>query len=50
MYSQINYEGSVSDQYDTLSKQLDALLTGEKDRIANLSNASALFNQFLYEY
>ena len=47
MYSQINYEGSVSAQYITLAKQLDALLTGEKDRIANLSNASALLNQFL---
>lgn len=47
MFSQINYEGSVSAQYDTLTKQLDALLTGEKDRIANLSNASALLNQFL---
>lgn len=47
MFSQINYEGSVSAQYDTLAKQLDALLTGEKNRIANLSNASALLNQFL---
>lgn len=47
MFLQINYEGSVSAQYDTLTKQLDALLTGEKDRIANLSNASALLNQFL---
>lgn len=47
MFSQINYEGSVSVQYNTLAKQLDALLTGEKDRIANLSNASALLNQFL---
>ena len=47
MFSQINYEGSVSAQYDILAKQLDALLTGEKDRIANLSNASALLNQFL---
>ncbi|MDM5334772.1 GAF domain-containing protein [Ureibacillus composti] len=47
MYSKINYEGSVAKQYDTLSKQLDALLEGENDRIANLSNASALLNQFL---
>ncbi|KOS67629.1 GAF domain-containing protein [Lysinibacillus contaminans] len=47
MFSQINYEGSVSAQYETLAKQLDALLTGEKNRIANLSNASALLNQFL---
>ncbi|MGE7914678.1 GAF domain-containing protein [Lysinibacillus xylanilyticus] len=47
MFTQINYEGSVAEQYDTLAKQLDALLTGESDRIANLSNASALLNQFL---
>ena len=47
MFTQINYEGSVVEQYDTLAKQLDALLTGESDRIANFSNASALLNQFL---
>ncbi|MGE7953699.1 MULTISPECIES: GAF domain-containing protein [unclassified Lysinibacillus] len=47
MFTQINYEGSVAEQYDTLAKQLDALLTGESDRIANFSNASALLNQFL---
>ncbi|MBX8944538.1 MULTISPECIES: GAF domain-containing protein [Lysinibacillus] len=47
MFTQINYEGSIADQYLTLSKQLDALLTGETNQIANLSNASALLNQFL---
>lgn len=47
MFTQINYEGSIADQYLTLSKQLDALLTGEPNQIANLSNASALLNQFL---
>ncbi|CAM5585773.1 Free methionine-R-sulfoxide reductase OS=Lysinibacillus sphaericus OX=1421 GN=msrC PE=3 SV=1 [Lysinibacillus sphaericus] len=47
MFTQINYEGSIADQYKTLAKQLDALLTGETDRIANLGNASALLNQFL---
>ncbi|MEK5232882.1 GAF domain-containing protein [Lysinibacillus sp. FSL K6-0232] len=47
MFTQINYNGSIADQYVTLSKQLDALLTGETDRIANLSNATALLNQFL---
>ena len=30
-----------------LGKQLDALLEGEKNQVANLSNASALLNQFL---
>ncbi|MDD1504537.1 MULTISPECIES: GAF domain-containing protein [unclassified Lysinibacillus] len=47
MFTQINYEGPIAEQYNTLAKQLDALLTGESDRIANLSNASALLNQFL---
>ena len=47
MFSQLNYEGSVLKQYETLSKQLEALLEGEKNIIANLSNASALLNQFL---
>jgi L-methionine (R)-S-oxide reductase len=47
MFSQSNYSGSLSEQYELLTKQLDALLTGEQDLIANLSNTSALLNQFL---
>ncbi|ATP41457.1 GAF domain-containing protein [Solibacillus sp. R5-41] len=47
MYSQINYEGSLAEQYTAISQQLHALLDGEQDLIANLSNASALLNQFL---
>ena len=35
--------------YSLLSKQLDGLLSGEKDLIANLSNTSAFINQFLTE-
>jgi|SRR5699024_700594 L-methionine (R)-S-oxide reductase len=35
--------------YSLLSKQLDGLLSGEKDLIANLSNTSAFINQFLPE-
>jgi len=49
MFTKIQYEGSVTEQYNTLSKQLDALLTGEADLVANLSNASALLNTFLSE-
>lgn len=49
MFTKLNYNGSIIEQYETLSKQLDALLTGENDVIANLSNASALLNQFLTE-
>lgn len=40
-------KGSLEAKYDSLSKQLDALLEGENDQTANLSNASALLNQFL---
>jgi L-methionine (R)-S-oxide reductase len=47
MFTKIQYDGSIKDQYTTLSKQLDALLAGETDVIANLSNASALLNTFL---
>ncbi|ALS79099.1 MULTISPECIES: GAF domain-containing protein [Planococcus] len=47
MFTQTDYSGSSIEQYTMLSKQLDALLDGEKNSIANLSNASALLNQFL---
>lgn len=36
----------VTQNYSMLGKQLDALLSGESNRYANLSNASALLNQF----
>lgn len=47
MFTQTDYSGSSIEQYTMLSKQLDALLEGENNSIANLSNASALLNQFL---
>lgn len=47
MFQTIKYDGPLEAQYNTLGKQLDALLTGESDLIANLSNASALLNVFL---
>lgn len=47
MFTKINYDGPIAAQYDTLSNQLDALLAGETNTVANLSNASALLNQFL---
>ncbi|RKN73034.1 GAF domain-containing protein [Paenibacillus ginsengarvi] len=43
------YEGSREQNYESVIRQLEALLEGEMDRIANLSNASALLNQFLDE-
>ncbi|HSI67862.1 MAG TPA: GAF domain-containing protein [Planococcus sp. (in: firmicutes)] len=47
MFTQTDYSGTRLEQYSMLSKQLDALLTGETNKIANLSNASSLLNQFL---
>lgn len=47
MFTKTEYKGNLKEQYDMLSKQLSALLDGEDDIIANLSNASALLNQFL---
>lgn len=47
MFETKTYEGDRTKQYDMLSKQLDALLIGEDNQVANLSNASALLNQFL---
>ncbi|MEK5185948.1 GAF domain-containing protein [Solibacillus sp. FSL R5-0691] len=49
MFGNITYNGTLTEQYELLSKQLDALLEGEKNLIANLSNASALLNTFLKE-
>ncbi|BDH62609.1 hypothetical protein MTP04_27390 [Lysinibacillus sp. PLM2] len=47
MFTKMEYQGTTNEQYDLLIKQLNALLDGEKDLIANLSNASSLLNQFL---
>ncbi|QWI13194.1 GAF domain-containing protein [Bacillus mycoides] len=47
MFTKESYAGSREEQYETIIKQLDALLTGEPNVVANLSNASALLNQFL---
>ncbi|PRO64246.1 GAF domain-containing protein [Alkalicoccus urumqiensis] len=47
MFESTQYKGSLTDQYDLLVRQLHALLEGETDTTANLSNASALLNQFL---
>ncbi len=41
------YKGTRLENYQMVKKQLDALLHGEKNQIANLSNTSALLNQFL---
>jgi L-methionine (R)-S-oxide reductase len=47
MFSVESYKGTREENYQLLIKQLSALLEGETNTIANLSNASALLNQFL---
>lgn len=47
MFQASFYNGDKEKDYSLVIKQLDALLQGEPDVIANLSNASALLNQFL---
>lgn len=47
MFQQTLYAGKRTEQYDQVIQQLVALLEGETNKIANLSNASALLNQFL---
>lgn len=41
------YTNTREENYNLVIKQLKALIEDENDRIANLSNASALLNQFL---
>ncbi|TFE00905.1 GAF domain-containing protein [Jeotgalibacillus salarius] len=47
MFNVETYKGTKGKKYEMLHKQLSALLEGETNQIANLSNASALLNQFL---
>ncbi|MDM5156822.1 GAF domain-containing protein [Bacillus sp. DX1.1] len=47
MFTKESYTGSREQQYETVIKQIDALLTDESNVVANLANASALLNQFL---
>ncbi|MCG7335533.1 GAF domain-containing protein [Sporosarcina sp. ACRSM] len=46
MFVGFEYATDGKVKYEQLASQLDALLDGEKNRYANLSNASALLNQF----
>lgn len=47
MFHVENYSESREKNYELVLKQLRALIDGENNMIANLSNASALLNQFL---
>lgn len=46
LFTATDYSDIPKEKYGQLAKQLDALLSGESNRYANLSNASALLNQF----
>lgn len=47
MFEQTAYTDNRNKNYETVVQQLQALIEDEDDVIANLSNASALLNQFL---
>jgi GAF domain-containing protein len=47
MFTVENYKGTLEEKYNLLLKQLESLIEGEENVIANLSNASALLNVFL---
>ena len=46
MTIEVNDLKNVSKKYNQLTSQLEALLSGESNVVANLSNTSALLNQF----
>lgn len=46
MYTPNDYSNNLQEKYAQLAIQVDALLSGEPNVYANLSNASALLNQF----
>ncbi|KPL59179.1 GAF domain-containing protein [Rossellomorea vietnamensis] len=47
MFQAEKYQGTKEQGFGLVTKQLKALLEGESNQIANLSNASALLNQFM---
>ena len=47
MFHPTAYQGTLEENYETVLLQLKGLTYEESDLIANLSNASALLNQFL---
>lgn len=47
MFEAVTYSGTRAEQHRQVIGQLEALIAGEPDRIANLANAAALLNYFL---
>lgn len=46
MFETISYQGTRDQQYKLVLQQIEALIADEPNDVANLSNASALLNQF----
>lgn len=46
MFTALNYSADPQERYEQLAAQLEALIAEEPNVYANLSNASALLNQF----
>jgi L-methionine (R)-S-oxide reductase len=49
MFEVKSYTGTKEENYQLVLKQVEALITGETNNIANLANTSALLNQFLHD-
>lgn len=47
MFETMTYSGDRKKDYELVIQQLDALLTGESNHVANLANAAAILQQFL---
>ncbi|MFD3445295.1 GAF domain-containing protein [Microbacteriaceae bacterium 4G12] len=49
MFTTQSYGGSREKNYETVIRQLAALIDGEDNFVANMANAAALLNQFLQD-
>lgn len=49
MFKLEKFQGKKEANYELVIKQLEALLAGESNQVANLANAAALLNQFFEE-
>lgn len=49
MFKLEKFQGKKEENHELVIKQLEALLAGESNQVANLANAAALLNQFFEE-
>lgn len=49
MFKLEKFQGKKEENYELVIKQLEALLAGESNQVANLANTAALLNQFFEE-